>query len=113
MTGRGDPTEAPACCRGHPYAILSRFCGAYHLAERCWSGRTGLPAKQLHEPKLVSRVRIPPSPPTHPILPWAPEALGPRLLRRLDLVVGEDLRAAALEPLARQGHLLARVRDEG
>jgi hypothetical protein len=31
-------------------------------AERCWSGRTGLPAKQLH-PKRVSGVRIPPSPP--------------------------------------------------
>src|SRR5881628_319318 len=32
-------------------------------AERCWSGRTGLPAKQLHPLKRVSGVRIPPSPP--------------------------------------------------
>jgi hypothetical protein len=32
-------------------------------AERCWSGRTGLPAKQFH-PKRVTGVRIPPSPPT-------------------------------------------------
>jgi hypothetical protein len=31
-------------------------------AERCWSGRTGLPAKQFH-PKRVTGVRIPPSPP--------------------------------------------------
>src|SRR6201987_4089920 len=30
--------------------------------ERCWSGRTGLPAKQFH-PKRVTGVRIPPSPP--------------------------------------------------
>jgi hypothetical protein len=36
--------------------------GRPFIAERCWSGRTGLPAKQLH-PKRVSGVRIPPSPP--------------------------------------------------
>src|SRR4030095_12208663 len=29
-----------------PSAITFLLCGTYHLAERCWSGRTGLPAKQ-------------------------------------------------------------------
>src|ERR1700740_3678929 len=43
-------------------------------AERCWSGRTGLPAKQFH-PKRVTGVRIPPSPPSllflRPLTKWA------------------------------------------
>src|ERR1700683_3052917 len=38
------------------------FLPTRFAAERCWSGRTGLPAKQLHL-KRVSGVRIPPSPP--------------------------------------------------
>ena len=42
------------------WAVVSAFLVV--TAERCWSGRTGLPAKQLH-PKRVSGVRIPPSPP--------------------------------------------------
>src|SRR5580692_11043040 len=45
------PTRRPQ--QPEPFAIS---------AERCWSGRTGLPAKQFH-PKRVTGVRIPPSPP--------------------------------------------------
>ena len=37
--------------------------------ERCRSGRTGLPAKQLYGLKPVPRVRIPPSPPVPSRLP--------------------------------------------
>src|SRR2546425_1111283 len=56
------------CRPGHPAAscrdtIQQR---ARERAERCWSGRTGLPAKQLHRLKPVSGVRIPPSPPSAP-----------------------------------------------
>jgi hypothetical protein len=44
------------------YAFNGGAFSACFNVERCWSGRTGLPAKQFH-PKRVTGVRIPPSPP--------------------------------------------------
>src|SRR5580658_4479741 len=44
------------------YSIRSLASFSPISTERCWSGRTGLTANQLH-PKRVSGVRIPPSPP--------------------------------------------------
>ena len=47
---------------------LMLYNQAPQTGERCRSGRTGLPAKQLHGLKPVPRVRIPPSPPVLPSL---------------------------------------------
>src|SRR5271154_2177640 len=54
------------CISGRAVSAILTGRAAFHplafAAERCWSGRTGLPAKQLHL-KRAWGVRIPPSPP--------------------------------------------------